>query len=87
MRTSHSALLMPRVGDLAAVRDVHPAVQPAQGRDDLLDLGVEVLELALVGGDLLIEGRLLDGRSAVGGVTHGSTVSHAAALASKSFDV
>ena len=46
-------------GDLAAVRDVHPAVQPAECRDDLLDLGVEVVELALVGGDLLVEARLL----------------------------
>ena len=73
MRTSHSALLMPRVGGLAAVGDVHAAVEAAERRDDLLDLGVEVLELALVGGDLLFEGRLAD----AGGVAHGRSMARA----------
>ncbi len=71
---------------LAPVRDVHTSVQAAQGRDDLLDLGVEVLEFALVDGDLLVEARLVDGRGAVGGVTHGSKY-RTSSLASNSFDV
>jgi hypothetical protein len=54
-------------GGLAAVGDVHAAIEASEGRDDLLDLGVEVLELALVRGDLLFECRLAD----AGGVAHG----------------
>ncbi len=73
MRTSQSALLMP-ISEVAAVRHIHTAIEPAQRGDDLLDLGVEVPELALVRRDLLFEGRL--GCRARSGV-HAAHVWHA----------
>ncbi len=70
------------LGGLAAVGDVHAAVEPGQRVDDLLDLGVEVLELALVRGDLLFEGRLFH----AGGVGHARSMARPF-FALKSFSV
>ena len=36
-------------------------VEELEGGDDLLHLGVEVVELALIGGDLFVEARFVGG--------------------------